>query len=117
LFIKNIFWLSFAILVFDIILPLVVSIVVLLFQPLADYYRFSLQIKAKEKILAFSKNNLTIIAITGSYGKTSTKEYLTKILSEKFNVLSTKEHRNTEVGIPLSILNDLKINLAKKISS
>jgi len=110
LFIKNIFWLSFAILAFDILLPLVVSIVVLLFQPLADYYRLSLQRKAKQKISVFSKNNLTVIAVTGSYGKTSTKEYLTKILSDKFNVLSTKEHRNTEVGIPLSILNDLKPN-------
>lgn len=33
--------------------------------------------------------NLKIIAITGSYGKTSTKNYLAKILSTKYNVLST----------------------------
>lgn len=103
---KNIFWFTLAILILDILLPVIVSIVILLFQPLADYYRLSLQKKAKEKIKNFK--NLTIIAITGSYGKTSTKEYLTTILSSRFKVLSTKEHQNTEIGIPLCILNNLK---------
>ncbi len=106
LFVNNISWFSFVFLIFDIFLPLIVSAVVLLFQPLADFYRLSLQKKAKEKINKLK--NITIIAITGSYGKTSTKEYLTTILSKKFKVLSTKEHQNTEIGIPQCILNDLK---------
>lgn len=108
LFIKDIFWFSFAVLIFDIFLPIIVSAIVVLFQPLADFHRLSLQKKAKEKISILSGKNLTIIAITGSYGKTSIKEYLTTILSSKFKVLSTKEHQNTEVGIPQIILNDLK---------
>lgn len=107
IFIENIFWSAFSLLVFDILLPLIVSIIVIIFQPLADYYRLSLQKKAKEKIKSLN-NNLTIIAITGSYGKTSTKEYLTTILSSKFKVLATREHQNTEVAIPRAILNDLK---------
>jgi len=106
LFVNNIFWFSFVFLIFDIFLPLIVSAVVLLFQPLADSHRLSLQKKAKEKINKLK--DITIIAITGSYGKTSTKEYLTTILSKKFKVLSTKEHQNTEIGIPQCILNDLK---------
>lgn len=113
IFIKNIFWSAFLLLVFDILLPLIVSIIVIIFQPLADHYRLSLQKKAKEKISArggpaSGGKKLTIIAITGSYGKTSTKEYLTTILSSKFKVLATREHQNTEVAIPRAILNDLK---------
>ncbi|MBU4274469.1 UDP-N-acetylmuramoyl-tripeptide--D-alanyl-D-alanine ligase [Patescibacteria group bacterium] len=106
LFVKNIFWFAFLILIFEILLPLIVSLVVILIQPMADSYRLSLQKKAKEKIGSFKKD-ITIIAITGSYGKTSTKEYLTTILSQRFQVLATKEHQNTEVAIPQMILNEL----------
>lgn len=105
--IKTVFWFGFALLVFDVLIPVIVSAIVLLFQPLADYYRLSLQKKAKIKISNLT-SKLKIIAVVGSYGKTSTKEYLNTILSSKYNVLATKDHRNTEVGIPLSILNDLR---------
>ena len=45
--------------------------------------------------------------MTGSYGKTSTKEFLATILSEKFRVLKTKEHQNSEIGIAQCILDEL----------
>ncbi len=106
LLLKTTYWLGFSLLFFDILIPVIVSAVVLAFQPLADYYRLSLQDKAKAKINELKKK-LTIIAVTGSYGKTSTKEYLRTILASKFRVLATADHRNTEVGIPLTILNDL----------
>ncbi len=93
-------------LVFDILTPLVVSIIVFLFQPLAILWRNQIIKKAKKKREKFK--NLLVIGITGSYGKTSTKEFLATILSEKFKVLKTKEHQNTEVGVPQCILNDLK---------
>ena len=48
------------------------------------------------------------MAITGSYGKTSTKEFLSTILSKKFKVLSTKDHQNSEIGVAKCILEDLK---------
>lgn len=48
-----------------------------------------------------------VIGITGSYGKTSTKEFLAEILSAKFKVLKTKKHQNSEIGIAKCILNDL----------
>jgi len=93
---------------FDILTPLVVSAVVLLFQPFSVAVRKNILRKARDKIEKIkSKSKLLVIAITGSYGKTSTKEFLSKILSKKFKVLSTKEHQNSEIGIANCILNDL----------
>lgn len=60
-----------------------------------------------KKILK-SMPNLKIIAITGSYGKTSTKNYLAKILSTKYNVLYTPGNFNTLLGITRTIRNNLK---------
>ena len=62
--------------------------------------------KAKRKRAQHKK--LLVVGITGSYGKTSTKEFLATILSEKFRVLKTKEHQNSEIGISQCILNNLK---------
>ncbi len=43
--------------------------------------------------------NMTIVGITGSYGKTSTKHYLNRILSEKYSVLMTPGSFNTPMGV------------------
>lgn len=45
-----------------------------------------------------------VIAITGSSGKTSTKDIIYNILKEKYNVYKTNENLNNEIGLPLSIL-------------
>ena len=95
-----------SILIFDLLIPLIVSAVILLFQPLAVLARNQIIGKAKRKREKF--RDLLVIGITGSYGKTSTKEFLATILSEKYNVLKTKEHQNSEVGISQCIINDLK---------
>jgi len=47
--------------------------------------------------------NLIIIGITGSYGKTSTKHFLHRILSEKYNVLMTPGSFNTTMGVVRTI--------------
>ncbi|MBQ8841477.1 MAG: UDP-N-acetylmuramoyl-tripeptide--D-alanyl-D-alanine ligase [Ruminiclostridium sp.] len=47
--------------------------------------------------------NTTVIGITGSYGKTSTKFYLNKLLSAKYNVLMTPESYNTTMGVVITI--------------
>lgn len=61
--------------------------------------------KAKAERLKFK--NLLVIGITGSYGKTSTKEFLNTILSSKFKVLSTPAHQNTDIAISKLILEKL----------
>jgi UDP-N-acetylmuramoyl-tripeptide--D-alanyl-D-alanine ligase len=45
-----------------------------------------------------------VVGITGSNGKTSTKEMLAAILATRFQVLSTEGNLNTETGVPLTIL-------------
>ena len=50
------------------------------------------------------KFTLPVIAITGSNGKTTTKEMLSSILSRKFRTLRSKASFNNEVGVPLSLL-------------
>jgi len=45
-----------------------------------------------------------VVGITGSNGKTSTKEMVAAILSRHFNVLRTQGNLNTETGVPLTIL-------------
>ena len=48
--------------------------------------------------------DLEVVGITGSNGKTSTKDFLTAILSQKFKVNSTKGNLNNHIGVPLSVL-------------
>jgi UDP-N-acetylmuramoyl-tripeptide--D-alanyl-D-alanine ligase len=98
---KNPAWLV----AFDIVLPLVVSIVVLCVQPFSVMARNRLIKKATFQRQRFAK--LKVVAITGSYGKTSTKEFLTTILKKKFNVLETKDHLNSEFAVAKTILEDL----------
>ncbi len=51
---------------------------------------------------------LKIIGITGSYGKTSTKHYLNRILSEKYDVLMTPGSYNTTLGVIRTVREHLK---------
>ena len=92
-------------LVFDLVTPVIVSITVLAFQPFTVLARNRIIKRAKERRKKFK--NLTVIGITGSYGKTSTKEFLVHILKQKYAVLRTPEHQNSEVGISNTILRSL----------
>ena len=46
-----------------------------------------------------------VIAITGSVGKTTTKDMVASILGEKYKVLKTEGNYNNHIGLPLTILN------------
>lgn len=91
---------------FDIVAPKIFSFLVLFLQPWVVVMRNRVIEKARKKREQFP--NLLVIGITGSYGKTTTKEFLAHILSRKFKVLKTKEHQNSEVGISQCILNELR---------
>ena len=51
-----------------------------------------------------SKYNIPVIAVTGSVGKTSTKDIITSVLRTKYKVLSTIGNYNNDIGMPLTIL-------------
>ena len=53
-------------------------------------------------------NKMTVIGLTGSYGKTSTKYILSRILSEKYNVAITPGNFNTPMGIVRTVREHLK---------
>ncbi len=61
--------------------------------------------KAMKKIAGFYRRSLDIkvVGITGSVGKTSTKEMIASVLAQKYNVLKTEGNFNNEIGLPLTI--------------
>ncbi len=59
-------------------------------QDIAAYYRQQLDVK--------------VVGITGSVGKTSTKEVIASVLSQKYNTLKTEGNFNNEIGLPLTVL-------------
>ncbi len=62
--------------------------------------------QALKDIAEFYRKQLTIkvIGVTGSVGKTSTKEFIASVLSVKYKVLKTEGNYNNEVGLPLTVL-------------
>lgn len=60
-------------------------------KAIAEHYRKALDIK--------------VVGITGSVGKTSTKEMIASVLSQKYSVLKTEGNFNNEIGLPLTIFN------------
>lgn len=111
LFFRNITW-SFSEFLFFIIPLLVdrllgffVTVMVVIMTVPSVFYKKYLIKKAKKKLLNYP--NLKVIGVTGSYGKTSTKEFLSGILATKFKVLKTQGSNNTTWGVVKTILNDL----------
>ena len=69
---------------------LLVEDVLTALQDLARYHRTQLHIP--------------IVGLTGSNGKTTTKELINAVLSEKYKTFATKGNLNNHIGVPLSIL-------------
>lgn len=63
--------------------------------------------KALRKLATWYRNEFRIpfVGITGSVGKTSTKDMVAAILEEKYRVLKTQGNFNNEIGVPLTIFN------------
>ncbi len=74
-------------------------------EPAGPYILVESTPEAMKKIAAFYRQTLGIkvIGITGSVGKTSTKEMIASVLKEKFKVHKTAGNFNNEIGLPLTI--------------
>lgn len=69
------------------------------------YIRVTDSFDALKKMAAFYRSGLNckVVGITGSVGKTSTKEMIASVLAVKYKVQKTKGNFNNEVGLPLTI--------------
>lgn len=67
---------------------------------------------ALKKLASYYRNmfDIPIVGVTGSTGKTSTKEMIACVLSQKFNVHKTMKNFNNEIGLPLTIFEIEKNN-------
>lgn len=74
-------------------------------NPAGPYIRVASSEEALKKIAAFYRQSLTIkvVGITGSVGKTSTKEMIASVVAQKFNVHKTAGNFNNEIGLPLTV--------------
>ncbi len=93
-------------LVADLGAPLWVLGAAFLLEPLEAFFRRGFKRQARAALR--QRRDLTVVGITGSYGKTSTKFILAEILRQRFNVLATPGSYNTPMGICLVVNNQLK---------
>lgn len=74
-------------------------------NPAGPYIKVTSSTEAMKKIAEFYRKGLDIkvVGITGSVGKTSTKEMIASVLEERYSVLKTAGNFNNEIGLPLTI--------------
>lgn len=87
-------------------LPHIVIFVNWLNQPIQKAINRKFIREAENKIKDMP--NLKVVGITGSYGKTSVKFFLTELLSGKYNVLCTPRNFNTDLGVTITVREDLQ---------
>lgn len=63
-------------------------------------------ILALQKLAMFKRNmyDIPVVAVTGSVGKTSTKDIIASVMEKKFHVLKTEGNFNSQLGLPLTVL-------------
>ena len=74
-------------------------------NPAGPYIRVASSEEALKKIAGFYRQSLPIkvVGITGSVGKTSTKEMISSVVSQKYKVHKTAGNFNNEIGLPLTV--------------
>lgn len=85
--------------------PVTWIFVLILSAPTGIYHKFLIA-KAIRKLRAHKP--MIVIGITGSYGKTSVKDYLATILSTKYKTIKTEASKNSPIGIAEIILKNLQ---------
>ena len=98
--------LTFMLLLVDMVAPLLLLFAGWLVKPVEKQIQEGFKRQAREKLA--SMPHLKVIAITGSYGKTSTKFMIDTLLRERYQVCTTPGSFNTPMGICKVINNDLK---------
>lgn len=63
-------------------------------------------IRALQKLATYKRSmyDIPVVAITGSVGKTSTKDIVASVMSKEFNVLKTEGNYNSQLGVALTVL-------------
>ncbi len=90
-------------LLFYFITPFLITAIILFTNPFFNFQKKRIIKKAAAKMRNLKK--IKVIGITGSYGKTSTKEFLDVILSKKYKVIKTTGNNNTNIGVARTVLN------------
>ena len=63
-------------------------------------------VKAIQQIAAYKRSqvDIPVVAVTGSVGKTSTKDIVAAVMSQKYKVLKTQGNLNNDIGLPFTLL-------------
>ena len=63
-------------------------------------------VKAIQQIAAYKRSqvDIPVVAVTGSVGKTSTKDIVAAVMSQKYKVLKTQGNLNNDIGLPVTLL-------------
>lgn len=96
----------FRLLIIDVCTFPAISLFVLILKIPTLFYHETLIVLAVRKLRRHAQ--MKVVGITGSFGKTSTKQFLSTILSTKFNVLSTEGSKNSPIAIAETILKNLR---------
>lgn len=102
---NSFWWIALCIIVEFVLLPFIFLLSAAIMQPVESAIKKSYLKKAKRKLLSFKGKK---IAITGSFGKTSTKNFLAQILRTKYSVCVTPKNYNTPMGLCKTALEELK---------
>lgn len=94
-----------ALLLVDLVSPYLVLVGGYVTRPVETHIQKGFKRSARRKLAAHY--DLTVIGITGSYGKTSVKFAIAEILGRRFSVIATPDSYNTPMGISKVINNDL----------
>lgn len=81
-------------------------------EEIVQKYKDKIIIKVKDTIEAIQNlakykrelYSIPVVGITGSVGKTTTKEMISSVLSQKYKIAKTRENYNNHIGVPLTIL-------------
>lgn len=106
LFNADIYILTFSWVFGNILMPFFIFPAALITRPYENYVHHYFIKQARRKVA--DMDDLMVIAVTGSYGKTSTKFMIRDLLKERFSVCTTPGSYNTPMGICKVINNDLK---------